>query len=296
MPGSVAAVVVSYNSASVLGPCLRSLLAGGAREVVVVDNCSADASASVACSAGPQVRWAPLADNVGYGRAANYGAGLCESDYLLVCNPDIDLRGGALAALAAALEEDPALGVVGPRLVDVDGSLYPSARAFPDLADAIGHGLLGMVAPGNPFTRRYRMLDWDHARSARVDWVSGACFMARRAAWDALGGFDPSYFMYLEDVDLCWRLGRAGWGVGYEPSAEVMHVQGVSAGRHPYRMLLAHHLSLWRFASRTTAGRRRLVLPLVGIGLAARLGVASLQHRVRVPWQAVWARLPPTKK
>lgn len=280
MPVSVAAVVVNYNSACVLAPCLASLLESGIEEVVVVDNCSSDSSAAVAQSAGSRVRWAPLGSNLGYGKAANYGAALCKGDYLLVCNPDIELRPGAADALALRLETEESLGAVGPRLVNPDGSLYPSARAFPELADAIGHGLLGLVAPQNRFTRRYRMLDWDHSNPARVDWVSGACFMARRAAWDQLAGFDPAYFMYLEDVDLCWRLRQKGWAVGYEPSAEVMHVQGVSAGRHPYRMILAHHRSLWRFARQTTAGRQRAALPLVGLGIAARLLAASLQHRL----------------
>ena len=92
------------------------------------------------------------------------------------------------------------------------------------------------------------------ARPARVDWVSGACFLVRREAWDAVGGFDPAYFMYMEDVDLCWRLARAGWAVGYEPAARVRHEQGASTNRHPYRMLAAHHRSMWRFAWRTTDG------------------------------------------
>jgi N-acetylglucosaminyl-diphospho-decaprenol L-rhamnosyltransferase len=142
----------------------------------------------------------------------------------------------------------------------------------------MGHGLLGMVSPNNRFTRRYRLLDWDHSDAARVDWVSGACFLVRREAWDDVSGFDPSYFMYMEDVDLCWRLGQAGWRVGYEPAAEVMHVQGVSADRHPYRMLAAHHWSMWRFAWRTTSGVRRVALPVVAVGLAGRF-VAAAGHR-----------------
>ena len=85
--------------------------------------------------------------------------------------------------------------------------------------------------------------------------------------------------MYMEDVDLCWRLGRAGWAVGYEPHAEVVHVQGVSADRHPYRMLAAHHRSMWQFARRTTTGSRRAALPVVAVGLTARLGVAMVDHR-----------------
>lgn len=280
--GSVAAIVVNFNAAEELGRCLPSLAANGVSPVIVVDNASADGSEQVVRAAAG-VRWLPTGANLGYGRAANRGAATPEAgaaDFLLVCNPDLELGPGAVEALVASLLADPALGVVGPGLWNDDGSLYPSARTFPDIVDAVGHGLLGLVAPGNRFTRRYRLLDWDHRRAARVDWVSGACFLARRAAWDAVGGFDPAYFMYMEDVDLCWRLKQAGWAVGYEPAARVRHTQGASTNQRPYRMLVAHHRSMWRFAWRTTEGRRRMVLPLVAVGLAARLAVASVDHRL----------------
>ena len=120
----------------------------------------------------------PTGANLGYGGAANRGAGAPEARaarFLVVGNPDLELGPGAVDVLVASLDADPSLGIVGPSLWNDDGSLYPSARTFPDLVDAIGHGLLGMIAPANPFTRRYRLLDWDHRRPARVDWVSGAC-------------------------------------------------------------------------------------------------------------------------
>jgi N-acetylglucosaminyl-diphospho-decaprenol L-rhamnosyltransferase len=104
--------------------------------------------------------------------------------------------------------------------------------------------------------------------------------LIRREAWTAIGGFDPSYFMYMEDVDLCWRLREHGWRVGYEPAAGVIHIQGVSAGQHPYRMLLEHHRSMWRFARRTTDGPKRAALPVVLVGLAGRLLVAAARHRL----------------
>jgi N-acetylglucosaminyl-diphospho-decaprenol L-rhamnosyltransferase len=280
-PG-VTAVVVSYNSRNHLGPCLDSLAAAGVGVVVVVDNASSDDSRQVVASrAAGTALWVDAGGNLGYGRAANLGAAhpaAAGSPYLLVCNPDLRVAPGAVRALVAALESDPGAALAGPRLVQPDGALYPSARTFPDLLDALGHGLLGLFAPSNRFTRRYRMLDWDHGTRAAVDWVSGACFLARREAWDRVGGFDPSYFMYLEDVDLCWRLARAGWRVLYEPEAEALHVQGASADLHPYRMLAAHHRSLWRFARRTTSGPRRLALPLVGAGLVGRLAVASARR------------------
>ena len=277
--GRVAAIVVNYNAARHLDACVLSIHANGVSDVIVIDNGSVDESRQVALAAGAQ--WVPLADNVGYGRGANRGAERPEGQsaaYLLICNPDTELSDGAVAALVASLSAEPDLGVVGPRVSNPDGSLYPSARTFPNLVDALGHGLLGLIAPRNRFTRRYRMLDWDHRRPARVDWVSGACFLARREAWDAVGGFDPVYFMYMEDVDLCWRLARSGWGVGYQPGAEVVHVQGVSTNYHPYRMLAAHHSSMWKFATRTTEGAERAALPLVAAGLVARLVVATIRH------------------
>jgi N-acetylglucosaminyl-diphospho-decaprenol L-rhamnosyltransferase len=278
----VAAVVVSYNAADHLARCLEGLAANGVGRVVVVDNGSTDGSEAAAREAGAV--WSSTGSNLGYGGAANQGAASDPAvalPYLLVCNPDVDLGPESVARLARALEADPEVGLVGPKLLNPDGSVYPSVRTFPDLVSAIGHGLLGLVAPDNPFTRRYQLLDWDHSRAARVDWVSGACFLARREAWADVGGFDPTYFMYMEDVDLCWRMSRAGWSVAYAPEAEVTHVQGVSTNRHPYRMLAAHHRSMWRFAWRTTTGRRRAALPIVAVGLAGRLGVAMLQRGVQ---------------
>jgi N-acetylglucosaminyl-diphospho-decaprenol L-rhamnosyltransferase len=276
----VAAIVVNHDAGTHLVRCLASLRAAGVAERIVVDNASSDGSRRMAEAADDGMTWIDSGGNLGYGRAANLGSESTGSPFLLVCNPDLRVEPDAVDCLVARLVAEPDLGAVGPLVRNPDGSVYPSARTFPDLLDAAGHGLLGMVAPNNRWSRRYQLLDWDHHRPARVDWVSGACMLLRRQAWDAVGGFDPRYFMYLEDVDLCWRLGRAGWGVGFEPAAEVVHVQGVSASRHPYRMLVAHHRSLWRFAVTTTTGPRRLALPLIAAGLVARVGVASLQHRL----------------
>jgi N-acetylglucosaminyl-diphospho-decaprenol L-rhamnosyltransferase len=280
----VSAVVVNFNAAEHLAGCLGSIADNGIDDTVVVDNGSIDDSRTAV--EAEDASWLPAGSNLGYGRAANLGAQsptAKAADYLLICNPDVQILPGAVAQLIDVLEEDPSIGVAGPAINNPDGSLYPSARTFPDMVDAIGHGLLGMIAPRNRFTRRYRLLDWDHRELAKVDWVSGACFVARRAAWDSVGGFDPAYFMYMEDVDLCWRIGRAGWGVAYEPAAEVVHVQGVSADRHPYRMLVAHHRSMWRFAWRTTEGPKRGALPIVALGLVARVGVAAALHWVHYP-------------
>lgn len=277
----VGAVIVNYNAGEHLLACVASLRAEGVGEVVVVDNGSEDGSARALQVADREAQVVCAGRNLGYGAGVNLGLEAGTSRLVLVGNPDIVVRPGAVATLATALGADPGLGLVGPRLEEPDGSLYPSARTFPDLVDAIGHGFVGLVAPGNRWSRRYKMADWDHGSRREVDWVSGACFMARRSVLDGLGGFDEAYFMYSEDVDLCWRARRAGWRVAYEPGATVTHVQGVSAGRRPYRMILHHHRSLLRFAGRTTTGRRRALLPVVGAGLGVRAVLASIAQRRR---------------
>jgi N-acetylglucosaminyl-diphospho-decaprenol L-rhamnosyltransferase len=267
---TVGAVVVNYNAKAHLLACVESLFEAGVGPVVVADNGSSDGSELALLERFPAVVWAPTGGNLGYGLAANVGAKRLRTKFLLVCNPDVVLGRGAVEALRRALEARPELAVAGPRIVDADGEHYPSARRFPGLFEAMGHAFLGQFSEHNPFTRRYRMHGEDPFRARDVDWVSGSCFMVRREAWEAVGGFDARYFMYMEDVDLCWRLRQAGWAVAYEPAAEVVHVKGASTDRHPYRMLLAHHVSMWAFARRRASGMERLALPFVGAGVALR--------------------------
>jgi N-acetylglucosaminyl-diphospho-decaprenol L-rhamnosyltransferase len=281
--GRVEAVVVNYNARDELVACVRSLRADGVADIIVVDNGSVDGSAAALAAADPEARFVETGANLGYGGGVNRGLAQGHRELVLVCNADVVVRPGTLAAMTAALDADPELALVGPRLVNPDETLYPSARTFPSLVDAMGHGFLGLVAPRNRFSRSYKMLDWDHGGRRAVDWVSGSCFLARRRALEDLGGFDVSFFMYLEDVDLCWRLRRAGWGVAYEPSGCVLHVQGVSTDLHPYRMILAHHRSLLRFAWRTTSGWRRFLLPVVAVGLAVRAAAAAAQRAAGRP-------------
>lgn len=275
----VSAVVVNYNARHHLVECVRSLRADGIGEVVVVDNASSDGSAEALAAADPECRFLPTGSNLGFGTAANVGVANTAGGYVLILNPDTVVQPGTTAALAAALDSDAALAVVGPRIENLDGTLYPSARQFPKLGVAAGHAFLGVVWKGNRFTRRYRMLDWDHAAPGPVDWVGGACMLVRRTAFEQLGGFDPAYFMYVEDVDLCWRLRRAGWTVGYQPAGRVVHAVGGSSQLAPYRMILAHHWSLLRFANRTTTGPARAFLPAVAAGLAVRTVLSWAQHR-----------------
>ncbi len=281
---SWAAVVVNYEAGSLLVDCVRSVLAdssAGAVELVVVDNGSRDGSVDELLAAFPDVRVIRAPGNVGYARAANLGTAVTKAPIVAVLNPDTAIEAGAAGALLERLVHEPRLAACGPRLRNLDGTDYPSARSFPSVPVAIGHGLFGLWWPTNPFTVRYRQLGADPAVPRLVDWVSGAAVWLRRSALDEVGGWDERYFMYLEDTDLCWRLRRAGWEVAYEPSAVIVHAQGVSTSRRPYRMLLEHHRSAWRFAKTRLTGPRAALLPLAAVYFAVRAVLAMIEHAWR---------------
>ena len=273
------AVVVNYEGGSFLTACVRSLVgdtSAGPAEIVVVDNGSKDGSVAALRAALPAVTVLEPGRNLGYAGAANRGIASTHAPVIAVCNPDLTVAPGAAAAMLGRLESEPDLGAVGPAVREPDGTRYPSARRVPSVTDAVGHAVLGLVKSDNRFTRRYRELDADPTRPRDVDWVSGAAIWLRRSALDSVGGWDAGYFMYVEDVDLCWRLRGAGWRIAYEPAGEVVHVQGASTARHPYRMIVAHHRSLLRFAGKRWHGWRRILLVPAACFLALRAGLAML--------------------
>jgi N-acetylglucosaminyl-diphospho-decaprenol L-rhamnosyltransferase len=281
------AVVVDHEAGALLDGCVRSLLADGASPVVVVENGAAGSAAAalhalLAGKAGAQVRVVQPGGNLGFGAGVNRGlaalAGEAElSEWVLVSNPDLVVHPGALSALQDALATNPAWAIVGPRIFDESGQVYPSVRRFPSFVDAAGHALLALFSPDNRFTRRYNPGTPEGDGVVPAGWVSGSCFLARRSALEELGGFDEAYFMYAEDMDLCWRAHHAGWGVGFAGTAQVTHVQGVSTARHPYRMMVEHHRSALRFTVRTTTGWRRLALPLAVVVLGVRMALAAVR-------------------
>ncbi len=149
--------------------------------------------------------------------------------------------------LLDAAQRWPQAGALGPLVHDPDGSVYPSARHQPSLIRGGMHAVVGPFWKSNPWTAAYRQ-DRQEPSEREVGWLSGSCLLMRRAAFDAVGGFDERYFMYMEDVDLGDRIVRAGWQNVYVPSAEVLHHKGHSTGRDPARNLAAHHRSTYTFS------------------------------------------------
>ncbi len=256
MRAPVAVAVVSWNTAELLDACLRSLrpdAEAGFAEVWVVDNGSTDGSPDLVRERHP---WAQLLlpeRNLGFGPAVNRVAEQTSSPWIAPANADIELTPRALRALVAAGKRDPRVGVLWPRLILPDGSTQPGVQPFPGVVTALLQQL--------PLHRLSRRLGeriflpgfWDPDRPADVEWVTGAFLLVRRTAWDAIGGFDEQQWMYAEDMDICWRVRRAGWRVRYEPAARVHHAHSVAAekafgdvDRRLARMLRANYRWLRR--------------------------------------------------
>lgn len=219
-------------------------------------------------------------DNPGYGAAINWGVTNLpeDTDYIIACNPDLVMGPAALATLLEALKTEKRAGIAGPKILNSDGSLYPSARAFPGIRVGVGHALLGDLWKGNPWTRRY--LGHYEGHSPRiVDWVSGACMVFTRQAFDSVGGFDEEYFMFVEDVDLCFRLKRQGWRSLYVPEAEIVHSGAHATGPVMRDMVKVHHESARKFLFRLYEGP--LYWPLrqaLRVGLWLRSLIAPLRY------------------
>ena len=274
-------VAVTYSPGDSLGVLLSSLAKAtlAPYEVVLADNGSTDGMPEQAAAAYG-ARLLHTGGNLGYGRAANAGAEHADAPWLLIINPDVRFCDpGALDELIAAAERWPQAGALGPAIVTPDGQLYPSARALPSLGRGIGHALAGWWWPSNPWTAAYRKETGDPVEGT-VGWLSGSALLVRREAFAAVGGFDPRYFMYFEDVDLCDRLGRAGWPSVYVPSAVVEHTGGHATKRSPVAMQRAHHASAYQYlADRYRGLPWAPVRAVLKAGLAARYLLSRYSRR-----------------
>jgi N-acetylglucosaminyl-diphospho-decaprenol L-rhamnosyltransferase len=274
----VAVVTVSYDSVNVLEAFLASVpaaLPGEPVSVHVADNKPQSPLRDTVerMTAAGGARYSPMPGNLGYGHAMNTVVSTLppEIDYVLVSNPDVVLHPGALATLLETAETAPDIGSVGPRILELDGSSYPSARAVPSIRNGIGHALFANVWPANPWSRSYRQEIGENPERRDAGWLSGACVLVRRSAFERLEGFDTGYFMYFEDVDLGYRLGLAGWRNVYEPMAVALHTGAHSTTSESAAMLDAHHRSAKRFLARKYAGWWLWpVRTALSLGLSAR--------------------------
>jgi N-acetylglucosaminyl-diphospho-decaprenol L-rhamnosyltransferase len=284
-PRTTAVVTVAYHSDGVL-PAFLASVGDAAHErplVVVADNDPTDGSTrtrEIVEDAG--AGYLPLEGNAGYGAAVNAAVATLpgEVEWVLISNPDVVLGPGSLDELVRLGRERGDSASVGPRVLDANGVVYPSARAVPGLRSGIGHALLGDIWSTNPWSRRYRQENQPGDEPRDAGWLSGSCLLVRRDRFAEIGGFDESYFMYFEDVDLGDRFGRHGWANVYDPAAQVMHIGAHATRSESATMIRAHHASAARFLNRRYAAWYLWPLRLgLRAALAVRASLASRRSR-----------------
>lgn len=280
----IAVVTVSYGSEDVLEGFLASIPSASIEPVAIAiaDNLPGDSGIVQKLAARSAASYLAMPSNLGYGSAMNAGVASLPPgvSWILLSNPDVVLSPGALDRLVAAGEADPRIGSVGPAILNSDGTLYPSARAVPSLRTGVGHAMFSNLWPNNPWSRRYRNDSVIPTERRDAGWLSGSCLLVRRGAFEELGGFDQDFFMYFEDVDLGYRLGKHGYRNVYEPSVRVTHTGAHSTTTESVRMIAAHHKSARQFLAKKYSGP--LLWPVragLGVGLAIRS--ALVERRVR---------------
>ena len=266
-------LIVGFHTYDEIGRCLASIEAHEPDvEVIVVDHDADPVRGRELSRAHPRLTYDPRSENLGFAAGINRAARRATRPLLVILNPDVELRAPIVHTLAGCLSltsrrrdcRRTGPGSRRPR-AGVGATISRSSTAFGGRTS-----WLTRVVPGNPLTRRNLASTNVQAGCAEVDWVTGAFMMVRREVFELLGGFDERFFMYWEDSDLCLRALKAGWKTMYEPRAEVVHFTGRASRHAPMRSLIAFHRSVFHYYWKHAGVFRRLLSPLVAVGLAGR--------------------------
>lgn len=244
----VSVIIVGYKNSRLVRQTLKGIRRAApsvSYEILISENDPDEATARMAAAEFPEVRVLNNKANLGFGSAMNRGIEAAQGRYILVFNPDIVVKTGAFEELVRYMDAHPEAGIVGPRLRNPDGGLQFSCYTFMEPKTVLYRRL--------PFVRRlkqvqdhlgaYTMADWDHGTTREVDYLLGAAMLVRREALQQVGGFDPEYFMYFEDQDLCRRFWKAGWKVVYHPGAELIHYHRRETADGNFLRQLTHPLT-----------------------------------------------------
>jgi GT2 family glycosyltransferase len=279
-------VIVNYRSYDELSRCLASLESGRDTlgRVAVIDH-ESDLAAASRISA--RFRWAQIVErstNEGFATGVNLGASLTSAPFLILLNPDCVANAAAIRRMVEYAASRPDAAVVGPCILNSDGSIQGSARRFPGVTTAIAgrSSWLTRHFPNNPLSRLNLPALERRTDPLDVDWVSGACMLVRRTAFDQVGGMDERFFLYWEDADLCRRLAARGWKTVYFPGATIVHAGGRSS-IHAYReSLSAFHESAFKLFRKHAGWPARVFEPIVYLALQARLRMLLRLYRNRL--------------
>ena len=285
-------ILVNYNSTDHLLQCLTSLYEasrGLAIQVWVQDNASRDNVDRITVLF-PDVHLIKNHSNLGFARAINRSISQGFAPYILILNPDTIVSPGFFEPVLHYMNTHQKVGIVGPKILDIDKTVQGSARAFPTLLTALfgRRSILTKFFPNNPITLENILTSRsDGVTPMTVDWVSGACMLVRRKAIEHVGTLDARFFMYWEDADWCRRMWQNGWSVTYFPRSSVVHFAGVSSNQNVFRSVLEFHKSIYRLFEKHARSPYSLLRPLIFSGLLYRIifvlfsqGVSILFNRL----------------
>jgi GT2 family glycosyltransferase len=244
----------------------------------VVDNASKDGTVGFVKKNHPEVILISNDRNIGFAAANNKAIERSDSKYIILMNSDCRVFKKSLDNLTVFMEKNPKIGISGPKIINTDGTIQLSCRRFPSAFDAAAHTILTNVFPQNPFSRKYKLADIEKDRAFEVDWVSGSCMIVRRKALKDTGLLDENYFMYVEDLDICYRMWQRDWKVCYCPYAEIMHhIGGSSGGRRissSFRMQRSVFYFFWKNYKKSW---KVVLLPLLLMLLGLRFFFAVIK-------------------
>lgn len=245
-------IIVSWNSKEFLRQCLQSVYKTTRKvkvEVWVIDNGSSDGSQEMVRNEFPNVKLVCSSSNLGFAKANNIGIKKSTARYLSLVNPDIKILNGCMDRLFAYMDKNPIVGIVGPRILNLDMSLQMSAYGFPNIWNSLCNALgLDKFFPKLKLFRGPYKKYWPYDKVLSVDVVSGCFWMVRREAFSQVGLLDEDFFMYREDFDLCKRFRKKGWDVVYFPEAQAIHYGGGSSSNAPVKCVIEGHKSFILYA------------------------------------------------
>lgn len=264
MKTSMAVCIVSYNTCKLLRSCLQSVSSNNGNEIWVVDNHSSDGSREMVRAEFPTVELVEVENNIGYGAAADLAISLSNTPYILLLNSDTILHSDTLDRLSEYLDKSPGVGVVGPRIININGTLQPSCFPMPTpLQIFFDISQLNQLINRIPSIREQNYRTWSHTHNRAVPWVQGSALAIRREAYEAVGGFDKAFFMYYEEADLCYRMTNAGWGIHFSPVTEVIHIGAASTNQSRAKMELQYYKSLALFYHKHFSGLQLIEMVLL---------------------------------
>ncbi len=215
----------------------------------MIDNHSEDQSTKMLKEEFDQIKLLENKRNLGFSAACNQGIKRSRGRYILFLNPDTEFTPGGINDMVKFMHAHPQVGICGPKMIDSRGEVHFSCRSFPSYLTAIssGQSILNRLFPGNPLSRKYLLKDQDSSQKREVDWVSGSCLLTKREVLQKTGLLDEHFFMYVEDVDFCYRTKSAGFLVYYFPQVMIIHHIGKSTRKKKLLMQMEHHRSMYHF-------------------------------------------------